>query len=63
MKCIPSLKLIQECGFPSMIEAVHLLEDGNIVGLTALSSAAIHWEHVIPPGYGRGKTTQFKSNG
>ncbi len=43
------------------MEAAHLIEDGNIVGLPALTSANVcraYDIYGVPPGYVRGRLTQ-----
>jgi hypothetical protein len=51
-------ELIHSSGFSCMIDAIHLIEDGNVVGLPVLTIAAdfeAYDIHCIPPGYVGGK--------
>lgn len=54
-------ELRQNCGYPSINEAIHLIEDGIIVWLSSLTSADVHRAYEIygtPVGYVPGKTTE-----
>jgi hypothetical protein len=50
-------------GYPSYQEVIHLVQDGNIMHLPALTSKNAHRAQVFlgyPPGYMRGKMTKKK---
>ncbi len=57
--------LIRNAGFPSYQEAVHLVEDGNIACMSALSATDVHRAYElygVHPEYVRGKTVKEKAS-
>ena len=54
-------ELLRTSGFPSVGEAIHLLQDGNITALPALTTEDL-WRGT-PPAYVRGKMTKKRSAG
>jgi hypothetical protein len=56
-------EFLRTSGFPSLSEAIHLVEDGNIAGMPALTGADVRKAYELfgtPPAYVRGKMTKRK---
>ena len=56
-------ELLRTSGFPSVGKAIHLLQDGNITGLPALTAEDLRRVYELygtPPAYVRGKMTKKK---
>ena len=62
-KAKQAYELLRTSGFPSIAEAIHLLQDGNIMNLPNITVEDLHRAYDIygtPPEFVRGKMTKRK---